>query len=81
MGTSEHKEGGVRRRKKKEWFSRSLKPESTDNITAPKPVAWRVLLTELLVRQKHFGVSRLKKYQTHFFQLPVRRQKVFNRSR
>src|ERR1700730_11819842 len=39
------------------------------------------LPTELLVLQKYFRVSRLKKHQTHFLQLPVGGQEIFDRSR
>src|ERR1041384_391902 len=39
------------------------------------------LLAELLIGQKDFGIFLLKENQPHFFQLPVGRQKVFDRAR
>ena len=42
--------------------------------------AYRCLLAELLILQKHFRVLRLKENQSHFLQLPIGGQKVFNRS-
>ena len=39
------------------------------------------LFTELLALQEHFRVSRLKKHQPYFLQLPVGGQEIFDRSR
>src|SRR5437764_271675 len=63
---------GVRSPTAREGYSRTV-PSLTVRLLT--------LLTELLIRQKYYRVLCLKENQPHFLQLPVGRQKIFDRAR